>query len=55
MAPRNKSPRVWVWGGGVPSQLGWGLGKGCAPTQEMFLQFTLNVLIFAEFCEEYDS
>ena len=38
-----------------PPQLGWGLGRGCAPTQEIFVKFTLNFIHFAEVCEDYDS
>ena len=25
-----KATRGWVWGGGVPSPVEWGLGRGCA-------------------------
>ena len=36
----------WVWGGGVPSPVEWGLGRGCAPPQKK--RIALRILVYSD-------
>ena len=56
-APRNEAPKAlwgWVWGGGPPPQLGWGLGRA-VPLPRNFSKMHVEFTHFAEFCEDGDS